>query len=58
MSDRAIHQPDAETKHGFWCVEEETHPYCSVCGGYRRSERYNYCPWCGAKMDADNRASE
>ena len=42
-------------RHGYWHVtpnpfdgEDVT---CSVCGKESGSPVYDYCPWCGAKMD-------
>lgn len=55
-----LHAPAAdvaEVKRGRWETEVRTiygHkiPFfvCSVCGKSAADE-YNYCPWCGAKMD-------
>ena len=43
-----------EIKHGMWKTSETvpgTCCICSVCGSCPTME-YNYCPYCGAKMDA------
>ena len=52
----------AEVKHGEWIKDAEdftdgnsTHK-CSYCGGFidyynGGADEYNYCPYCGAKMD-------
>ena len=36
--------------HGHWCEGNSRQP-CSVCC-YRGMKSWNYCPNCGAKMDA------
>ena len=49
----------AQVRHGRWFPTKA--PFmnecedCSVCG-YRTvwGHRYNYCPYCGARMDGDN----
>jgi hypothetical protein len=37
-------------RHGKWVIEDG-HVCCSECGEI--SKEYNYCPYCGARMDAD-----
>lgn len=51
--------------HGCWIKDREwyetvcaqsTSYHCSVCGrkaGYKQVRLYDYCPKCGAKMDAN-----
>lgn len=39
-------------RHGKWVVEDG-HVCCSECGEI--SKEYNYCPYCGARMDKDDR---
>lgn len=34
-------------RYAFWCRYK-----CSLCGGL--SDRTNFCPYCGAKMDGEN----
>ena len=56
------HRDVAPVRHGRWVqrkIRESqfvqngyTRLYCSVCGEYSEGE-YNYCPYCGAKMDGD-----
>lgn len=42
---------DAEpVKHGHWCNTWDTFIKCSECGRFTGG-KYNYCPFCGAKMD-------
>ena len=42
---------DAEpVHHGKWVIEDG-HVCCSECGEI--SKEYNYCPYCGARMDKD-----
>ena len=47
----------AEVKHGEWMWETEDRYECSNCGVEQRVDEvmglptYNYCPYCGAKMD-------
>lgn len=44
---------DAEpVRHGKWIIEDG-HVCCSECGEI--SKEYNYCPYCGARMDKDDR---
>lgn len=45
-----IGQSWREVRQGKW-VETDTYPKCSVCGLYGVSDM-NYCPNCGAKMEA------
>ena len=43
--------PSAEpVRHGKWVIEDG-HVCCSECGEI--SKEYNYCPYCGAKMDEE-----
>ena len=53
-----------EVVHGSWWETKHMIPtvVCSVCGGMVRAEytheygnrrKYNFCPYCGAKMDGD-----
>lgn len=49
--------PSAE-KHGKWIFENRTwfhQPYlkCSCCGRRQFFARFDYCPYCGARMEAD-----
>ena len=37
-------------RHGKWVIEEG-HVCCSECGEI--SKEYNYCPYCGARMDKE-----
>lgn len=42
-----------EVKHGKWISECEPHYECSECHHWFHLYQYmNYCPNCGAKMDA------
>jgi hypothetical protein len=50
----------AEVKHGEW--ETTDTPLgrccvCSVCGSCPTLE-YNYCPYCGAKMDGERKEKQ
>ncbi len=57
----------AEVRHGHWITEKEALEIdrydlaftCSVCGHLdwdcTESESFNYCPYCGAKMDGERR---
>ena len=48
-------QMKAKPKHGRW-TEDDT---CSICGQYvYYGDARNYCPNCGAKMDAQEAGSE
>ena len=38
-------------RHGKWIIEDG-HVCCSECGEI--SKEYNWCPYCGARMDAEN----
>ena len=47
-----------EVVHGRWIGEKGGYMWrenCSVCGNpvYNKIKSYNYCPYCGAKMDGD-----
>ena len=51
---------DQPVKHGYWKEEEPRVLKCSVCGEYAPMNYLGqncidsrYCPWCGAKMDAE-----
>lgn len=42
---------DAEpVRHGKWIIEDG-HVCCSECGEI--SKEFNYCPYCGARMDEE-----
>lgn len=41
----------AEVKHGKWEKYSHTTDVCSDCRRHVARHRFNYCPWCGAKMD-------
>lgn len=51
--------PTVEQKHGHWRVDEISgNIECSYCYssderlyGFCNSNDFEYCPWCGAKMD-------
>lgn len=50
--DKVTHLSYVEVKRGYWKFdifdENEKYPYeCSLCGNYS-SDRWNFCPWCGA----------
>lgn len=55
-------QPIDPVKHGRWIkpVPGDGEPYCSVCKCYQPwvwgdgYQQYAFCPYCGAKMDAEN----
>ena len=43
-------------KHGRFVPIDNTHGHfarCSVCGEKDIFYPYEYCPWCGAKMDSE-----
>lgn len=41
-----------EVKHGKWKYKQGYKGcYCSKCGGFHLAA-YDFCHWCGAKMDA------
>lgn len=45
-----------EVVHAKWIEEPEHIPHCSRCGLYSDDADYgraNYCPGCGARMDAE-----
>ena len=49
-------------RHGRWEDYEENTWQCSECGepfyledGTPQENEYNYCPYCGAKMDKENK---
>ena len=59
---RAIPSADvAPVRHGRWDTEMLTdacgckHAYyaCSVCGISQNWDEFEYCPFCGARMDGD-----
>ena len=64
--DNADEVDAVEVKHGRWEYHDPVSPncFCSVCNydapwdvfGDYHSERTNYCPNCGAKMDGDGNA--
>ena len=41
-----------EVKHGKWIDYSTTMMECSVCKRHTSRHKYEYCPHCGAKMDA------
>ena len=50
----------APVRHGIWEDYEENTWQCSECGepfyledGTPQENEYNYCPYCGAKMDKE-----
>lgn len=53
---------DAEpVRHGYWRNYKDEHT-CSCCGETitgdwydKDNDTYWYCPWCGAKMDAERK---
>lgn len=51
-----------EVVHGEWKLGESGVVYfCSQCrcaAHPRESERWHYCPYCGAKMDGERKVSE
>lgn len=56
--------PSAESKTGKWIFQRYYTWACSECGanptkgmGYvqRKEELFNYCPNCGARMDAERK---
>lgn len=64
--DRAVQMPASHTK-GKWIYISDW-PQCSQCGASAEVDRYEhdlrgkirpivsaYCPWCGAKMDGEER---
>lgn len=49
-----------EVKHGEWKPVERLWEYshqwqCTKCGNPVLTDRYLYCPYCGAKMDGKER---
>ena len=58
---------ETEPKRGRWVLKERAHYFkCSLCKepipykfGYADSRRYyNFCPNCGAKMDAERKGDD
>lgn len=53
--DSQIAEDVQEVKHGKWVSTEnalgEIEYHCSECDNYLFFLLYNYCPYCGAKMD-------
>lgn len=47
-------------RHGEWIEHTYGELKCSVCGIVQEDypHRYNYCPNCGAKMDAERKQNE
>lgn len=44
--------PTIEPKKGKWIYHEPLDVFeCSVCGRQMVRNIFNYCPWCGAKME-------
>lgn len=62
---RVINAPTVDAvpvRHGRWIPEvyDDMFCYCSECGTHEYKEtiealRYDYCPYCGAKMDAERK---
>lgn len=54
----------APVVHGQWIADGDGYHWtynCSICAwkdGYPFNERHNYCPNCGARMDADTERSD
>ena len=45
---------DAEPiRHGHWNIVEGMPTQCSVCGYYVKQKTFNYCPYCGARMEGE-----
>lgn len=43
---------EQKLRHGRWIYERGGCMYCSECNGERDSrDRFDYCPYCGVKMD-------
>lgn len=42
-----------EVRHGKW-INEGSACHCSACGRSGQSLGWNFCPWCGARMDGAN----
>lgn len=47
-------------KHGHWVETGKSPPFCSECDHYAvivvgESLLSDYCPWCGAKMDGEEK---
>lgn len=46
---------DAEPiRHGYWIKDRlDSIRKCSLCGAviYRHEDLFDYCPWCGTRMD-------
>lgn len=43
---------DIEVRHGRWIYLSGLDIFeCSVCGRQMARNIFEYCPWCGAKMD-------
>lgn len=41
--------------HGRWMYEIETDAFhCTLCNGMVERNDYPYCPWCGAKIEAES----
>lgn len=45
--------PNIEVRHGEWREVNEKYPryMCTFCNHLFNNKNYNYCPYCGAKMD-------
>lgn len=44
--------PSVEPKKGKWIYHDPLDVFeCSVCGRQMVRNIFNYCPWCGAKME-------
>lgn len=48
------HADVVPVRHGRWDADMGG-VWCSVCGEYSEGE-WDYCPYCGARMDGDNDA--
>jgi len=47
----------APVMHGRWYDKGSLSCRCSCCG-CKSNKEYNYCPYCGAKMDGKRRNNE
>lgn len=46
-----------EVRHGEWREVNDKYPryVCTVCNHLFNNKNYNYCPYCGAKMDGERK---
>lgn len=52
VCDAIADAPTIEPKKGRWIYHEPLDVFeCSVCGRQMVRNIFNYCPWCGAKME-------